>query len=90
MFKPMLTEQSLAAAKTGKFTFAVSKSMRKPDIKKRVELLFGVNVIATHTAIFPGKERRTGKRWKFVHNPDWKKAIVTLKQGQKIDLFELN
>ena len=90
MLKPILTEQSIKMAKAGRYTFAVAKSMRKPEIKKQVEQLFGVTVTETRTAIMPGKERRTGRRWKFVHNPDWKKAVVTLKSGQVIDLFQTN
>ncbi len=90
MLKPLITEQSLKVAKVGKYTFAVPARMRKPEIRKEIERLFQVNVIGISTAIVPGKERRTGRRWKFVYNPDWKKAIVQLKQGQKIDLFETN
>jgi large subunit ribosomal protein L23 len=87
--KPIITEKSLTNASRGIFTFRVSLDFNKYDIKALIEKIFSVNVENVRTINMPGKKYRLGKRWMFGLKNDWKKAIVTLKKGQRIDLFEV-
>ena len=87
MLKPIKTEKSHALASSGRYTFMADLLVNKTDIKRSVEKLFGVTVAKVQTAIMPGKDYRTGKRSLRKTRSDWKKAIVTVKSGQKIDLW---
>ncbi len=73
----------------GKFSFKVMKSSNKNEIRRAIEKRFNVNVIKISTNILKGKKIRVGARRAEVKVSDWKKAIVTVKKGQKIGLFEL-
>jgi large subunit ribosomal protein L23 len=85
--KPMLTEKSLLIRDTqNRYSFAVHPSASKPEIKNAVEKLFKVKVIRVHTIVLPGKLHRMGRFEGY--RPDWKKAIVTLKSGDKIDIAQ--
>lgn len=86
--KPIITERSLKATNSSRFTFEVVRSATKGQIKKAVEEYFKVNVINVNTAKLAGSRRRVGRLRREKTNPDRKKAIVQLKSGQKIDLFE--
>lgn len=86
--RPIITEKSMKDAALGYFTFAVDKRAIKPEIKNVVEKLFGVNVLKVYTMQVSGKVKKVGKRKKTVKKQDFKKAIVLLKKGQKIELFE--
>lgn len=85
--KPLVSEKSFQAAAAGKFTFLVDTNAGKKEIADAVSQLFEVSVLTVNTTNYEGKIKRTkkglGKR------SDFKKAIVTLKKGQKIDLFEV-
>jgi large subunit ribosomal protein L23 len=87
--RPIITEKTLEKATKGIFTFACLKEARKEDIKSEVEKTFEVHVLDVHTMIMHGKTRRTGKRRTPLKHSDWKKAIVTLKPGEKISLFDV-
>jgi large subunit ribosomal protein L23 len=68
------------------FLFEVARDANKIQIKKAVEAIFSVQVNSVRTLRVHGKPKRTGR---FAgHRPDWKKAVVTLKKGQTIELFE--
>lgn len=84
---PLLTEKSMSVADQGKYTFRVRKDANKIDIAKAVEQLFKVEVANVNTMVVKGKTKRLG-RYPEGKTPDWKKAIVTLKPGQKIEVFE--
>ncbi|MBC7330657.1 50S ribosomal protein L23 [bacterium] len=88
IIRPLITEKSLRLAKMGKYCFEVAKDANKPEIKSAVERLFRVKVEKVHTINMKGKPRTMfwGKRTTG-RTKDWKKAIVTLKEG-KIDIFE--
>lgn len=75
------------AAKS-RYTFIVKSAATKPEIRSAVEKQFGVKVVKVRTMTTVGKVYRTGKKWMFDERPDGKKAIVEIKPGQKIDLFE--
>lgn len=87
LIKPVATEKSLGLAKNGKYTFWVNTDMDKTAIKKVVSNFFGVDVIGVRTVNFKSGRRRS-MSGKFQNIKARKKAIVTLKSGQTIDLFE--
>lgn len=85
--KPMITEKTLNQSTLGKYIFAVDKRATKEMIKKAVHQAFGVEIVAVKTINLRGKIRRLGKRRKQTQLANWKKAIVQLAPGQKIDVF---
>jgi len=87
--KPIITEKSLTDAKNGRYTFAVELAATKDQIKAEAEKLFGVNVIGVQTLRVPGKSYRTGRRWLMKMRNDWKKAVIEVKKGQNIKLFDI-
>lgn len=88
LIKPHISEYSLKMAQDGRFTFDVLPSARKPEIRKAIETAFGVNVTDIKTMATPAKTYRAGRTRRELTTTRGKKAIVTLKQNQKIDLFE--
>ena len=81
-----LTEKaSLLSEKHNKYVFRVSPRANKIQIKQAIEKLFGKKVVAVNTCNYAGKKKRE-RRADFGRKPHWKKAIVTLKEGEKIDL----
>jgi large subunit ribosomal protein L23 len=89
IISPLITEKSMNDAAAGKFTFRVAKSADKNQIKKTIEDKFGVHVTHISTSITKGKSTRVGKRRTEKSISDSKKAIVSLKKGEKIGMFEL-
>ncbi len=84
--KPVITEKSMEMMGENKFTFIVHRSANKVQIRKAVEEIFKINVVSVNTMNMRGKSRRVG-----VHvgrRSDWKKAIVKIADGQRIDFFE--
>ena len=81
-----LTEKStLMSEKQNKYVFRVSPKANKMQIKKAIEQLFQKTVVDVNTCNYAGKEKRL--RGPLGRRPHWKKAIVTLKEGDKIDLI---
>ncbi len=81
-----LTEKaSLLGEKQNKYVFRVSPRANKIQIKQAIEKLFNKKVVAVNTANYAGKKKRE-RRADFGRKAHWKKAIVTLKEGDKIDL----
>ena len=81
--RPMITEKGLGAKETeGTLVFEVAADATKTEVRQAVEILFKVKVSAVRTANFLGKERRRGKFTGY--RPDWKKAYVRLKAGEKM------
>ena len=89
--QPHITEKTLdLATKENIFTFEVNKSANKYQIKKAIEEQFKVSVVNIKTNNLPGKSKRKGKtRSTIIQTSPRKKASVKLKEGDKIDLFEL-
>lgn len=85
---PVLTEKSLEMAKGGRYTFFVDPSLTKFQIKKMVEDIFGVSVIGVRTMNMKKRVTRDVRRRKKVISAK-KKAVVTLKEGDKIKVFEV-
>ncbi len=89
--KPLVTEKSSAMYENRKlYTFRVDPSASKPEIRDAIEHLFGVTVTAVRTMQMRAKERRAGGlgRGTTGRRAKWKKAIVTLKEGDVIPIFE--
>ena len=87
IIKPVITEKSMDSLQEGKYTFKVDKNANKLEIAKAVEELFDVKVAKVNTVNCKGKSRRVGRFEG--KKPDWKKAIVTLKEDSKsIEIFE--
>ena len=87
LVRPLLTERGQNLQdKSNQYLFEAAPGASKTDIKLAVEKLFKVKVEKVHTMIIHGKFRRFGKGGGVL--PDWKKAIVTVKQGQKIDFAQ--
>ncbi len=85
LIKPVVSEKSYSLIDQNKYTFLVDPDANKTEIKIAVEKVFGVKVVAVNTINRQGKTRRTkfgtGKR------PDTKRAIITVADGQRIDIF---
>lgn len=85
--RPIISEKSTALAEVGnRYAFEVAVGANKQEIRDAVQQLFKVKVSAVRTLIVHGKEKRLAKS--VVKKANWKKAIVTLPQGQKIDFFQ--
>ncbi|MCL6096274.1 MAG: 50S ribosomal protein L23 [Patescibacteria group bacterium] len=85
---PIISEKSMSDVAKNKFTFRVARRADKLSIKKAVEEKFKVNVLSVATVTSKGRSSRTGtRRVETIQQPK-KKAIVTLKAGQKIALFD--
>ena len=85
----VITEKGLGVKETeGTLVFEVAPNATKTEVKEAVEALFKVKVAAVRTATFAGKERRRGKFAGF--RPDWKKAYVKLKAGEKLPEYVSN
>lgn len=89
IISPIITEKSMVLASSGKYSFVVNKNANKEDIKNAVEKSFNVKVIKVATSIVKGRTARTGQRRIEKKITPFKKAIVALKTGDKIGLFEL-
>lgn len=86
VIKPLVTEKSMGMMEENKYTFFVDKKANKIEIKYAVEQLFKVKVLDVRTMIVKGKMKKVGKFEG--KTSDRKKAIVTLKEGDKIQIFE--
>ena len=85
--KPLITEKSTQMLADGNWVaFQVHSQANKIQIKEAVEKVFSVTVTRVNTLIVPGKYRRFGKA--VGHTKPWKKAMLRLKEGDKIELFE--
>jgi large subunit ribosomal protein L23 len=84
--KPIITEKSmLMAEELNKYTFSVDKRANKVQIRKAIEELFNVKVVKVHKINTTPKKKRVGQHQGF--KPHMTKAIVTLAEGSKIEIF---
>ena len=87
LISPIMTEKSLAHVAEGRYVFEVSSKANKVSIAKAVEDLYKVNVVAVRVISVKGKKKLVRGRFESTRK-DWKKAIITLKKGQKIPGYE--
>lgn len=88
LIKPIVSEKSISATENGKYLFSVAKSSNKHTIKKSVEENYKVNVIKVNIMTVKPEEKIVKGKYK-AKIKGWKKAIVTVKKGQKISGFEI-
>lgn len=87
--RPLITEKSTARREeANQICFEVDPRANKAEIKEAVERIFKVKVVAVNTLRVPGETRRVGRKGLKVVRPGWKKAFVTLREGDKIEFFE--
>jgi len=84
--RPLITEKNTDLQVQNKYAFEVAEEANKPQVKQAVEKAFKVRVTGVNVVTVPGKTRRVGRRQ--IQTRSWKKAIVTLQPGDKIEFFE--
>ncbi|MEX0762361.1 MAG: 50S ribosomal protein L23 [Dehalococcoidia bacterium] len=86
LLRPLVTEKSTLLQEKGKYVFQVDNRATKHDVARAVKWAFDVEAVGVNTFVVKGKVKRYGRRPS--KQPDWKKAIVTLRPGDTIQLFE--
>ena len=86
LLRPIITEKTTVLTGADKYVFEVDLRANKNQIREAVQVAFNVRVFEVNTMVMKGKPKRFGR--KVTNRPDWKKAIVTLAPGDKIELFE--
>ena len=84
--RPLVTEKSTALQGMNKYAFEIADGANKLQIKQAVEKSFKVKVLGVNVTTVRGKTKKMGRR--IVHTNPWKKAVVTLQAGDKIEFFE--
>ncbi|HKA98078.1 MAG TPA: 50S ribosomal protein L23 [Streptosporangiaceae bacterium] len=85
LLRPVISEKSYRLSDDNKYTFVVAPHANRTQIRQAVEAVFGVRVTSVNTLNRPGKRRRTRFGWG--KRPDTKRAIVSLAEGDRIDVF---
>ncbi|PZS15853.1 MAG: 50S ribosomal protein L23 [Acidimicrobiales bacterium] len=88
IIKPVVSEKSYALLDANVYTFVVHPKSTKLDVRRAVESIFGVRVRKVNTLNRQGKRKRNRRQSTFGRRPNTKRAIVTLAEGDTIDLFE--
>jgi len=88
IIRPIVTEQSMKGVESGRYSFVVARFASKTNIKSAIKKLFGVNVVSVATTIVKGRTKRVGAKRVEVKESVFKKAVVTVKKGEKIGIFE--
>ena len=86
LLRPTITEKSTLLQEAGQYTFEIAPKANKTLVKQAVEQNFNVTVLSVNITMNRGKKKRYGPRFK--KRPDVKKAVVTLRQGDRINLIE--
>ena len=86
IIKPVVTEKSVDLMQENKYCFKVAKDANKIEIKNAIEEIFKVSVVNVNTVNVHGKMKRMGRH--HGRTASWKKAIVTLREGDSIEVFE--
>lgn len=84
IIKPIITEKSMDNSALNKYTFQVAKTANKVEIRNAIKEIFGATVTKVNTISMRGKMKRQGRYEG--KRPDWKKAIVTIAAGQKLEI----
>ena len=87
LIRPVISEKSTAETERNNYTFAVARDANKLQIKAAVEAAFKVTVLGVRVLTVKPKEKRRGRKNLGIV-PGWRKAIVTIAAGDKIELFE--
>ena len=89
ILEPVVSEKSYGLLETNVYTFRVHPEASKPEIRDAVESIFGVTVLKVNTMNRKGKRKRNRRNFTWGQRPDTKRALVTLAEGDSIDLFEV-
>ncbi len=89
IIKPIISEKSMNQAGKGRFVFAVARYLDKPTIKRTIEKQFNVHIKKIMTITTKGKTKRIGTRRNEVAVSPVKKAVVQVKEGEKIAIFDV-
>jgi large subunit ribosomal protein L23 len=84
--RPLITEKSTDLQALNKYAFEIAEGANKPQVKQAIENAFKVKVTGVNVVTMQGKAKRVGRR--IIQTRSWKKAIVTLHAGDKIEFFE--
>jgi len=85
--RPVVSEKTAVMTdEQNQYVFEVAEDANKIQIKEAVEVIFEVEVVKVNTMVVPAKRGRRGRNW-YMRSKQWKKAIVTLAEDQKIELF---
>ena len=85
--RPVITEKSTVQSdELNQYVFEVAHESNKIQIKEAVEVIFEVSVTKVNTMVMPAKRGRRGRNW-YMRSKQWKKAVVTLAEGDTIELF---
>jgi large subunit ribosomal protein L23 len=87
LLRPVISEKSFAETERNNYTFAVDREANKFQIREAVQAQFKVNVVSVRVLTVKPKKKRRGRR-QMGTVPGWRKAVVTIEAGQKIELFE--
>jgi large subunit ribosomal protein L23 len=87
LLRPVISEKSVLETERNNYTFAVARDANKFQIREAVEAEFQVNVVGVRVLTVKPKQKRRGRR-QLGTVPGWRKAVVTIQPGQKIELFE--
>jgi large subunit ribosomal protein L23 len=87
LLRPVISEKSVIETERNNYTFAVARDANKFQIKAAVEDQFKVDVLGVRVLTVKPKQKRRGRR-QLGTVPGWRKAVVTIADGQKIELFE--
>ncbi len=88
ILRPVVSEKSYGLIEDNVYTFVVDPRASKPEIRDAVEAIFGVTVVKVNTLNRKGKRIRNRRSFTYGKRPDQKRALVTLAEGDSIDLFE--
>lgn len=86
LLRPLITEKGTLLGEQNKYAFQVAKGANKLQVKEAVEKAFDVHVVKVNTMVMPGKTRRVGRSRGMTS--EWKKAVVTIMPGERIEFFE--
>ena len=84
--RPLVTEKGTHLQEKNKYLFEVAINANKPQVKQAIEKAFNVSVKSINLMTVVGKKKRYGRA--ITKRPDWKKAVVTLKEGDSIQIFD--
>ena len=87
LLRPVISEKSVLETERNNYTFAVARDANKFQIREAVEAEFKVNVVGVRVITVKPKQKRRGRRQMGIVS-GWRKAVVTIEAGQKIELFE--
>ncbi len=89
IIRPIDTEKTrYQASELGQYTFEVDRRANKIEVRQAIEVIYDTNVVGVNVMNMPAKASKRRGRRRMVRRPQWKKAVVTVAEGQRLDVFE--